>query len=202
MRGQLLDHFWRGGHDIGTDTRSVQHVVHGTDRRGEDFSLEPVVVIDRADVLDQVHTVKVDVIQTPDEWRDEGGTGLGGDQRLVRREAERDVDHLALVRQHFTGFQTVPCQGQLHGDVFRDLGQFAAFGDHVVRFGRDNFGRDGAVDQITDLFRDFQNVAAGFQDQRRVCCHPVYHAQIVQLGDGIDFGGIYEEFHVTSFRLE
>ena len=64
----------------------------GADRGSEDFGLEVVIVVDLADFADQVHAVDADVVEPADEGRDEGRAGLGGEQRLDGREAERDID--------------------------------------------------------------------------------------------------------------
>ena len=60
----------------------------------------------------------------PMKGRDEGRARLGRKQRLVGREAERDVHHPALrprsTRQAFRPSQVI---GDLDGDVGRDLGQ-------------------------------------------------------------------------------
>ena len=151
--------------------------------------------------MEAARIIKVDVIQTANEGRDEGRTCFGRDQRLVGREAESHVDHVTFARQNLTGFQPVPCQRQLDGDVVGDLRELAAFGDHRVGFQRHNFGRDGTVDEVTDFLGHFEDVAARFQDQGGVGGHAIDHAKVIEFGIGVDLGCIYEEFHGLSFRV-
>ena len=49
---------------------------------------EIVIVVDQADVGDQLHAVEADVVVAADERRDEGRAGLGREQRLAGREAQ------------------------------------------------------------------------------------------------------------------
>ena len=58
-----------------------------------------VIVVDLPDVGDQRHAVEADVVVTPDERRDERRPRLCREQRLRRREAQRDVDHHAVVAE-------------------------------------------------------------------------------------------------------
>jgi hypothetical protein len=195
VAGEGLDHGGGGGDDVGSDQGAVLDVVGAADRGRKDLGLEVVVVIDRADVADQVQPVEVDVVKPPDEGRDEGRPGLGGDQGLVGREAEGDVDHEALTRQDLAGLEAVPGQRDFHRDIGGDGGKLAAFGQHVVGLERDHFGGDRALDEGADLLGDFQDVAAGFQDEGRVGGDAVHHAEVVKLTDGVDVGGVDEEFH-------
>lgn len=193
---QGLDDGGGGGDDVGSDQGAVLDVVGGADGRGKDLGLEVVVVVDRADVADQVEAIHVDVVQPPDEGRDEGGPGLGGDQCLVGGEAEGDVDHEPLVREHLAGLEAVPGQRDFDGDIGGDGGELAALGDHVVGLHRDDLGGNGALDEGADLLGDLKDVAAGFQDQGRVGGDAVDHAEVVELTDGVDVGGVDEEFHL------
>ena len=61
-------------------------------RGDEHFGRELVVLEDLDDLLDQVHAGGGDVVEPADERADVGRTDLGGEQRLRRREDQRDVD--------------------------------------------------------------------------------------------------------------
>src|SRR3546814_10319750 len=56
--------------------------------RDEDFGVEGVIVVDQADVRDELHPVEAVVVVAADEGRDEARARLGGEQRLIGREAE------------------------------------------------------------------------------------------------------------------
>ena len=190
-----LDNRRRGGCDVGTDLGAFGHMVGRPDRGCKDLGFEPVVVIDGADIFDQFQPVEVDIIKATDKGRDKGRAGLGGQKCLIGRETQGDIDHRAFVGQRLTGLETVPCQRNLDRDVFGDLGQFAAFGDHVVGFQRDNFGRNGARNDVTDFLGHFEDVTTGFRDDRWVGGDTIHHPQVIEFPDGINIGGVYEEFH-------
>ena len=63
MAGQPFDNRRRGGHHIGADQGALGDVVGGADRGGEDLGVKAVIVIDLADVGDQLEPIKVDVIE-------------------------------------------------------------------------------------------------------------------------------------------
>ena len=83
MIGQLADYIRRHRADISADQRAVFHVIDGPDGGRQNLGLEMIVVIDLANLGDQVHAVEVDIVQTPDEGRDKGSAGLGGEKRLI-----------------------------------------------------------------------------------------------------------------------
>ena len=57
--------------DVGARQRALDDVNGVADRRREDLRPEAVVVVDRADLPDQVHPVDGNVVQPSDEGRDE-----------------------------------------------------------------------------------------------------------------------------------
>ena len=198
MVGHRLDHIRRRGGHISPDLGAFAHVVGRADRGGKDIRLEPVIVIDLADVGDQVQPIGVDVIQTSDERRNECCARLGRQKRLIGRETQRHVDHLAFARQHLARLETIPCQRHFDSDVVRDLSQLAALGDHVFRLQCHDLGADRTLDQVTDLLGHFKNIATGFLDQRRVGCHPVHHTQFMQFADRVDFRSVDKESHLSA----
>ena len=70
--GHGLDHRGRGGADIRADLRAFGHVVGGPDRSRENLRFVAVIVIDLADIRDQLQPVEVQVVQPADEGRNEG----------------------------------------------------------------------------------------------------------------------------------
>jgi hypothetical protein len=65
-------------------------------------------------------------------------------------------------------------------------------------FGRDDFSRDRTLDDIADLLGDIGDLAARFEDQRRIGGNAVEQSQIVQLTDILDVGGVDKKFHGGS----
>ena len=106
--------------DVRADLRRFQHVDRVADGGDQDLGREVVVVVDQPDVGDQLHAVEADVVVPADEGRDEARAGLGGEQRLVGREAERDVDHRAVAGQRLAGLEAVDRQRHLDADVVGD----------------------------------------------------------------------------------
>ena len=202
MVDEGFDDGGRRGHHVGAGEGAELDVVGGADRGGEDFGVEQVVVIDLADLVDQVHAVEVDVVEAADEGRDEGRAGFRREQRLVGGEAERDVDLRALPRQRLAGLQAVERQRQLDRDVGGDLGELAAFLDHAVIVGRDDFGADRAGGERADLGDHLGEGAAGLGNQRRVGGHPVDEAGGGEVGDVFRVGSVDEEFHGWGFRSD
>ena len=101
---------------------------------------------------DQLHAVLADVVEPADEGRDEGGAGLGRQQRLRGREAQGDVDHRAFASDSaLQVFQAVRRQRHLDGDVLGDLGELPAFFEHRLVVGRGGLGADRARDDGADL---------------------------------------------------
>ena len=174
-------------------------VAHAGD---EDFGGEIVVVIDQADVFDQVHPVKPVIIMPPDERRNEGGPRLGRQQRLIGRKAQRDIDHRALARQRLAGLQAIHRQRHLDADIVGDLAQHFGLFHHGGVIQRDHFGADRAIDDAADFLGHFHEIPPGLGDQRGVGGHPIKQAGGGKIADRLDLGGVDEEFHwVTPVRL-
>ncbi len=58
-------------------------MVYGANRSGKDFGAEIVIVEDGTDFGNQFHAVDAHVIDTTDEWRNEGRASLGSEQSLI-----------------------------------------------------------------------------------------------------------------------
>ena len=176
-------------------------MAYRADGRRENLRFKTVVVVNRADVFDQIHTVDVNIIQPTNERRDERRPCLGRQKRLIGRETQGYVHHLALTRQHLAGFQTIPSKRQLDGNVFGDPSKLAPLGDHGICFKCDNLGANWPCDQITNFFGHFENITPRFQNQRWVGRDPIDHAKVIQLGNCVDLGGINKEFHLGHLMM-
>ncbi len=157
-----------------------------------------IVVVDGADLAHQVHAVGTGIVEPAYERRDERGAGLGRQQRLVGREAQRHVDHRALPGQRPARLQARPGQRHLDGDVRGDLCQHAAFSQHALEVGGGHLGAHRPRHERADLGDDLLEVALGLGHQRGVGGDAVDEAGGGQL---LDFGHvcrIHEEFHTPS----
>ena len=92
MLGQHLDDGGRRGDDVRADLRAVEHMDGVAQRGSQNFRLEAVIVVDEANILDQLEAVEAIVVMPADEGRDEGRARLGRQQRLVGGEAKGDID--------------------------------------------------------------------------------------------------------------
>src|SRR6185369_11817525 len=97
MVEELIDYLKGDGCDVGTQTSRFDHVNRMTHARREHLSLPGVVAIDLDDVLQEDKPILADVVETADEGTDERRPRFGSDDRLCRREAERDVHANALI---------------------------------------------------------------------------------------------------------
>ena len=159
-----------------------------------------VVVENGADIADEGHAVLANVVHPPDEGRDERGPGLGGEQRLVGREAQRHVDHDAVLRERPAGLEAGPGERHLDRHVFGDRGELAGLGKHGFLVGRCHLRADGAFHKLADLAHGLDKVAAGLGDKRGVGGDAIEQARGGKLADFGDFRRVGEEFHgVPSF---
>jgi len=110
----------------------VDHVQRVADRGGEHLRLEALHTVDLADVADEVHADGADVVEPAQERADVVGAGLGRQQGLRGREAERLVHAEALAGEVLHGLEAVGRQRALHHDVGRNLRQLLAFLDHPL----------------------------------------------------------------------
>ncbi len=97
-------------------------------RGHQHLGLEVIVLVDLHDLLDQLHAVLADVVQSTDERRDVGCTGLAGEQSLGSGEAESDVGLDPFAGQRPDGAQTRRSQRNLDHHVLGEGGQAPAPG--------------------------------------------------------------------------
>src|SRR6185312_595283 len=135
-----------------------------------------VVLVDLDDIADQLHAVPAGVIDAADERADKIRPGLGSQDRLPGGKAQGHVHPDAFAAEHGTRSDAVPGQWHLHHDVFVDLGQLAALGEHALGVGGYHLSADVAVDDIADLADLLVNWYSLFGDQRRVGGDAVHNA--------------------------
>ena len=139
----------------------------------EHFGGELVVVVDLDDLANQLHAVGRHVVQPADERADERRAGLGGEQRLRRREDQRDVDAEPLARQRLARPNAVARQRHLDHHVLVDRGDVVPFAHHAREVGRDDLAADRPLDDVADLLQVLAVVARLLRQQRRVGRHAV-----------------------------
>ena len=93
----------------------------GVESRRQGSACDLVVVVNLSDLADKLHAIPASVVDATDEGGDEGGSGLGGEVGLCRREAERDVDRDAFVAQCAARSESRLGQRDLDDDVVMDL---------------------------------------------------------------------------------
>src|SRR5687768_9822888 len=98
MTEELFDYFKRHGCNVGTQTSRFDHVNRMAQACGEHLSLPRIVLINLDDALQQVEPVLADVVEAAEERTDERRTRFRREDRLGRREAQRDVDADVLIR--------------------------------------------------------------------------------------------------------
>src|SRR5258707_9906927 len=99
MVEQHIEHFERHRRDVGAGRGRFDHVDGRPDRRSQNLCLVTVILVNRGNGPDQVHAGLSDIVKASHERADDIGAGLGGDQRLRRRKAERHIDANMLIAQ-------------------------------------------------------------------------------------------------------
>ena len=145
-----LDHSGWGGDHICTDTGTVEDVVHGPDRGCEDLRLEAVIVVDGADIFDQLHAVDIDVVEAADE-------GLLCD--TLRLEGALDADEVTqLLHGPGVGLDTLFGGRGLQAQVLCDL--LEPFGSDVALVLGPAGQLRGDASVVTDDVRQVDRVGA------------------------------------------
>src|SRR3546814_20929280 len=86
--------------DFGANLCRLDVMADVAQRGDENIGVEiGIGVVDLDDLVDELQSVGAGVVEPPDEGRDVGGAGLGGENRLRGRAAERDVHLDAVVAQ-------------------------------------------------------------------------------------------------------
>src|SRR5689334_5078409 len=117
MLHQLIENLSRHGADIGpckTGLHNVTRIPNGGD---QNFGLEFVVIENRNDVANQIHTVVSDIIQAADKRTHKVSARFCSHDRLRCRKYESDIAPNAFIAERFGGFQAFLCHWALHHDV-------------------------------------------------------------------------------------
>ncbi len=105
------------------------------------------------------------VPEPTDERRDVRRAGLGREQRLRRREAQRDVGLDALVCARANGLEAFGEQRDLDDDVRAQRSELARFLHHLVVLDADNFRRHRTFHDVADLEQHIAELAPGLCNQ-------------------------------------
>ena len=196
MVEKRFDHFGRRSHHVGPYPRAFEHMVHMAHGCDKDFRVKAVIVIDEADILDQLHPVKAIVIMPPNKRRDKGCACFCREQSLIGREAKRDIDHRAITGQRFAGLEAILSQWHLDADIVRNLAQDFCFFHHLFVIERNDLCRNRAIGDPADFLGHFHEITTRLVDQRGIGRHPVKQASCGQFLDVVNLGSVGEEFHV------
>lgn len=79
-----------------------------------------IVIADFTDLGDQLHPVKVDVVDPADKGADEGRAGLGRQNSACAGEKQSVTLTRTVRREHLAGLEPVPGQRHLDGDIGGD----------------------------------------------------------------------------------
>ena len=82
MLCELLDHLKRDRRDVRSDQSTIYDMHRMADRRRKHFGAVAVVAIDLDDILDQLHSVLSDIVESPNERRNIRRPGLCRKQSL------------------------------------------------------------------------------------------------------------------------
>ncbi len=149
MMQHLLNDLVGHGGDVGTGQGTVGHVDGVAHAGRDDLGLDVGVVEEHVvDGLDELDAPLGDIVQAPQEGADVGGTGAGGQQRLVGAENQGAVGGDALGGQGFDGLEALGGHGDFYDHVLGVQGvDGLALLDHRLGIGGGGFHltADGAV---------------------------------------------------------
>ena len=128
----------------------------------EHLGLEVVVVVDLDDLADQVHARGRDVVEPADERADEGRADLGGEQRLRRREDQRDVDARPLDDSVLHACTPVLRERHLDDDVLVDRARSRPSRIMPSKSVATTSALVGPLHDLADLLEDLAVVAGSF----------------------------------------
>ena len=150
--------------------------------------------------MNQVHPYFGNIVEPSDEGRDVARPRLRRQQRLVGREAERNVSAGARVFKGLARLEPVGRQRQLDDCVLAPARQLRRFGEHSSRVESRDFERDWTVHQFEDFTRDFLEVAPALRHQRGIGGDTVEDAERLRFADFRHVGGVDEELHAARSR--
>ncbi len=175
----------------------MKRVAHGGDQH---LRLElRILAINGDDISDELHAGLRNIIETPDERRDEGGTGLRGEDRLAGRKAERDIDHRAFIGERLACLEPVDRKRHLDGDVFGEPCQPASFRQHGGVIRRRYLSTHGPGDDGADFLHDIEEFAAALGYKRGIRRNAVDEPRRGEIANVAQIGAVDEEFHGRPF---
>src|SRR5213592_5069067 len=198
MFQELIEYFGGHGADVGATQaclNDMNGIAYGSD---EHLSLEFIVVEDRHDIADQVHSILADIIQAADKGADEIRAGLCGHDRLGRGKYERHIHANAFFTEGSSRLQSFFSHRTFHDDIRMQFCQMPAFLDHSCGITADRLGAHRPVHQRTDFQKLIFKCISFFRNQRWVCRNSIQHAGTGGIADLLKIGRIEEEFHVGS----
>ena len=174
---QRVDHRRGAGADVRSHACRFDDV-HRTARAGdENLGRELIVVEDLDDLVNQAHAGRRDIVKAADERADESRADLGSEQRLRRREDQRDVDADAFLRELLARLHAVARERHLDDDVLVDLGEVPPLAHHALELGGYHFRADRALDEIANPLQDLAIISSLFGQEGRVRGYAVYDAE-------------------------
>ena len=174
--------------------------MHGVAHTGrENLGPEHVVVVDPANLLDQLNAIAGNIVEPADKWAHVVRTCLGGEERLPSTKDQGAVGANALVREIAQGLDAVFDHGHLHDNVFVEGGQGLPFLDHLLKIGTDDFSTHIAIGNVADVYVVLAHCSitrdAFLGHQAGVGGHTVEDAEGFGFADLVEVGGIDEELH-------
>jgi|GEM_PF-6088306 len=160
------------------------------------------VAIDLRNIANDLHAVLGDVVQTPDERADDIRPRQRGEERLIRREAERHIRADAFPLELFHGGPAVRRGRHLHDDIRVPFGEPARFIQHSPGIEADCLGADGPVYNFRDLLNDlFMRLAARLAHERGIGGHAAENAPARHFANLINKRGIEKDAHSHLLSL-
>ena len=147
--------------------------------------------------MNQVHPYFGNIVEPSDEGRDVARPRLRRQQRLVGREAERNVSAGARVFEGLARLEPVGRKRQLDDCVLAPARQLRRFNEHSRRVKRRDFERDRAVHELQYFARDFLEVAPALRYKRGIGGDTIEDAERLRFADFRHVDGVYEELHTA-----
>ena len=184
--------------DVCSERRRVEDVDRVLDSLDADLRLEPVVVVDPDDGLDDVHADLSRVVELADGRGDVGAARTRGEEGLRGREDEADVRRDLLVAEEAHDAQPLPRHRDAEDDVLAVLVKLAGFLVHRLRIARREGRDDRAVADLREIGQEAAGVAPlhfrGLGPQQ----DPVQEAPVAHPAGLFGVGGVEEETHRTA----
>jgi hypothetical protein len=116
---------------------------------------------------------------------------------LRRGKAQGDVNPNSFFSERGTCFDPVARQRELHHDVFMQLREAAALGDHLIGNSSNDFRTDVAVDDFADQTDLLFDRTAFFCNKGRVSGDAVDNTPVGAFFDLFEIGRVQKNFHVS-----